>query len=391
MKLLFVCRGNPFAAPAGTEIFAGNLALELDRKGHEVHLIYEGKNSEKDLHLNKKHLKTHKLHLISIPYIRVLDFRRKCSAMVNSLMEKAEIDAIISFGSGTFGGHLFKEIKNLAKRPLLVYYAIDSMVAEYERSKPAFLRRGMIRLLEAWVQYREVIRSDNLSCRVADLVVASCKDTAQRMIKDYFLMPRKVKIVYFGIPDNFADGFKIHDTEVPTFLHVSTNPERKGTFYFLQALKILQDKYGVRVRGVIAGLEDSFYTNLAKTLDVNAFFLGEIPNDELKQYYAMCTALVSPSLSEGFCLPVIEAAMFRKPVIASKVGSLPDLVADGVNGFLTRPRDATLLAKRMYSLVTNELLRKCMSESAREAAEKFKISVVADEFVKVLQQHKDYT
>jgi len=369
-----VSRLDPFKSPSGTEIFAGNLALELTKQGHKVRLVYEGQGSSEAPTESVNGIEAHELHLTGIPYLRALHYRRKCAKVCIDLIRDSNIDAVISFGAGTFAGHIFKKIKRSAERPLLIYYAVDSMVAEYERSKPALLKRGITQRLKAWIWYKALIRSDKLSCNVADLVIASCKDTTNRIVKDYYVTPQKVKVVYFGVPDNYAEGFEIHDSEIPTFLHISTVPERKGTLYFLEALKILRDKYDLQVKGIIAGSRETFYVDLAKKLDIDVVFLGRIPNSELKQYYASCTALVSPSLSEGFCLPVVEAAMFSKPAIVTKAGSLPELVIDGENGFVVPVGDVSALLEKMYRMAVDDQLRKRLSEKSKKISQIFKIS-----------------
>lgn len=374
MHILFIVRCNPFKSPSGTEIFAGNLALELAKQGHKVELVYESQSSSGAPIESVEGIEAHGLQLIGIPYLRALHYRHKCVKVCIDLIRESNVDTVISFGAGTLAGYTFKKIKSLAERPFLIYYAVDSMVAEYERSKPALLNRGVTQRLKAWIWYKALIRSDKLSCNVADLVIASCKDTTHRIVEDYGVMPEKVKLVYFGLPDSYAEGFEIHDTQIPTFLHVSTVPERKGTLYFLEALKILQDKYNLRARGIIAGSKETFYVELAKKLDIDVVFLGRIPNNELKQYYASSTALVSPSLSEGFCLPVVEAAMFGKPAIVTEVGSLPELVTDGENGFVVPVADVSALSERMYILAVDDVLRKHLSENSKKFSQKFKIS-----------------
>lgn len=384
MRLLLICRGDPFATPAGTEIFVGNLAVELTKQGHEVDIVYEGPSSVGHAHLKSEKLELHGLQLIGIPYFRALHYRRKCSKVCIDLISKFNVDMVISFGAGTFAGHIFKRIQGSAEKPFLIYYAVDSMVAEYERSRLTLLKRGVTQRLKAWIWYNTLIHSDRLSCNVADLAIASCKDTANKIIKDYDMIPGKVKVVYFGVPDNYAEGFEIHDNEIPTFLHISTSPERKGTLHFLEALKILRDEYNLCVKGVVAGSRETFYVDLAKKLKVDVAFLGRIPNSELKKHYASCTALVSPSLSEGFCLPVVEAAMFSKPAIVTKAGSLPELVIEGENGFIVPVGDVSTLSERMYRIAVDNPLRTRLSEKSKKISQGFKISSTAKTFVATL-------
>jgi glycosyltransferase involved in cell wall biosynthesis len=379
-----VCWEDPFTFLSGTEIYFGNLAVELSKQGHTVHIVCVRKIGREVPHQLTENLMVHPLHPINIPYIRAFDFSRECANQCSELISELRIDTVIAVGSGTLPNYIFNRIKKLKRRPLLSYYAVDYMSAEYQRSKPTLRHRSVFKRLKIWIRYKALIGSDRSSCNTADLVLASCNDTAKGLIKDYHIPIEKVEVVYFGVPDDYGESLVIRESEIPTFFHVSTNPERKGTLYFIEALKVLQSKYNLRARGIIAGSKEPFYSKLVEKLGVDVSFIGKIPNSELKKYYAECTVLVSPSLSEGFCLPVIEAAMFNKPAIVTNTGSLPELVVDGENGFVVPVGDVAILAERMYQITVNEQLRKHMSEKAKQLSQKFKISNTAKALIEIL-------
>ncbi len=385
MKLLFITRHNPFTLDLGTPIFVRNLAKHLHNLGHDIEIVYGTTGSREHVPTFKPFgINCHAIKVSRIPYFRAMEFYHKGTLLINKILSQKDFDALVGFGAGVFFGRMVKGVENWKRKSSLIYYAIDSMTAEYERSKPALLKRGVTQRLKAWIWYRALIGSDRLSCDIANRVIASCKDTKNRIVKDYDVLPEKVKVVYFGLPDNYAEGLEINGSEIPIFLHISTSPERKGTLYFLQALKILQDKYNLRLKGVIAGSKETFYVRLARKLDVDVAFLGRIPNSELKQYYASCTALICPSLSEGFCLPVVEAAMFGKPAVVSGVGSLPELVSEGQNGFVVPVGDVLMLSERMYKLAVDNQLRKRLSEESKKNSQKFNISSTTETLVAAL-------
>ncbi|MCI6655110.1 MAG: glycosyltransferase family 4 protein, partial [Clostridium sp.] len=66
----------------------------------------------------------------------------------------------------------------------------------------------------------------------------------------------------------------------------------------------------------------------------NITFLGWIPHEELTAYYEACDAVIMPSRWEAFGLVAIEAMKYGKPVIVSNRGALPELVKEGVNGWI---------------------------------------------------------
>ena len=74
---------------------------------------------------------------------------------------------------------------------------------------------------------------------------------------------------------------------------------------------------------------------------------------------------VLPSYSEGVSLALLEAMAAGLPVIASRVGGLPEVVTDGENGLLVPPRDADALAAALTRLLADPSLARQLGENAR--------------------------
>ena len=70
----------------------------------------------------------------------------------------------------------------------------------------------------------------------------------------------------------------------------------------------------------------------------------------------------------GFVYALIEAMMAGLPVVATEVGGVPELVEDGVTGFLVPPRDPDALAEALQKLIANPELRRRMSQAGRKKA-----------------------
>jgi glycosyltransferase involved in cell wall biosynthesis len=101
-------------------------------------------------------------------------------------------------------------------------------------------------------------------------------------------------------------------------------------------------------------------------------FLGSVPHYEIPHLNAISDAFVVPSTDhETFCIAACEAMGCGRPVIATRVGGLPEVVRDGETGFLVPPGDAAALAERIAMLLGDGGLRQRMGEAARVSAEMF--------------------
>ena len=83
-------------------------------------------------------------------------------------------------------------------------------------------------------------------------------------------------------------------------------------------------------------------------------------------WYAICDAVVLTSVSEGTPVTIIEALAAGRPVVATRVGGVPDVVEEGETGFLVRPRDTHALAERLEILARDPERRATMGATGRE-------------------------
>jgi glycosyltransferase involved in cell wall biosynthesis len=102
----------------------------------------------------------------------------------------------------------------------------------------------------------------------------------------------------------------------------------------------------------------------------NVHMLGQLPQADVKNLIARSKLLIVPSLwYEGFPMVVVEAFAAGTPVVASRLGSLAEIVEDGVTGLHFTPGDAKDLAAKVAGLMKDEARRADMGERARAVFE----------------------
>ena len=155
-------------------------------------------------------------------------------------------------------------------------------------------------------------------------------------------------------------------------LFVGRLVERKGVAHLIEAIARL-GSLGPRLEIVGEGPERPGLEALAERLGVadRVVFRGKIPPDELQASYARAAVCVLPSVldargdTEGLGVVLLEAMNHATPVIASRVGGIPDVVEDGVSGLLVPPGDAAALAAAVRRLRDDPDLARRLGEGGR--------------------------
>jgi len=138
--------------------------------------------------------------------------------------------------------------------------------------------------------------------------------------------------------------------------------ERKGLPYLIEAMGLLPPGLHVRLDIVGAGDQRPLLEKLVRDrgLTDRVFFLGRIPYEELAELYARCDAFVLPAIvdsrgdTEGLGVVLVEAMSYQKPVIATNVGGIPDIVHHNETGILVEQRDPQALAQAIEAVLSDE-------------------------------------
>lgn len=161
----------------------------------------------------------------------------------------------------------------------------------------------------------------------------------------------------------------------PVIGSVARLSDRKGMPYLLDALKLLQDA-GRRFSCLIVGGGGSASEEKIVLLKRRAEYLGLTPRlvftglrQDIPELLSLFDCFVLPSLDEGLGRSLVEAMAAGKPVVASRVGGIPEAVEDGKTGILVPPGDARALANALAAVLDNPERALEMGRRGRERAE----------------------
>ncbi len=212
--------------------------------------------------------------------------------------------------------------------------------------------------------YRWMVRSN---LRSADFITATSHMLAsatQKLLGDRV----EISVIPFGVDTNmFVPRSNNHDQFVVGI--VKTLEKKYGVEYLIRAFaKVCRSYPGIKLLIVGGGSLLEELKQLTQFLGIShcTTFTGAVPHSTIPDYLQEMDIFVVSSISESFGVAAIEASAAALPVIASRIGGLPEVVIDGQTGFLVKVRDIDAIAARIELLITNPELRYRMGEAGRQ-------------------------
>ncbi len=318
------------------------LKYQSDNLGSEhIHALMP--ESQADFLTNSGKISLHKFNDKSSRLGKVLKIRQNFGQLINS--HNFDIVHI----HGTFAGiavRLFFGWKK--KRPKLVYcahgWAFDRESAPWKNRTIGFVER----LLSYW----------------SDVIVCISDHDYQSAVR--VGIPKEKIVTIKNAISRSVESWG--DVEWPEgkrrFLFVGRFDRQKGMDLFVEAM------HQIGTEGFAYAIGDASVGDLAKlNLPENVKITGWLPRNVVQSYFETCDVFVMPSRWEGFGLSALEAMRAGRPVIASRVGGLPELVVDGNNGILITPNSVDELVKAMQSISAQDVVD--MGRESRQRFENF--------------------
>ncbi|MCI8725931.1 MAG: glycosyltransferase family 4 protein [Hungatella sp.] len=204
---------------------------------------------------------------------------------------------------------------------------------------------------------------------------------------DLFITPSaftREKLIEGGVADDrivhiptFIDSQKVTPcySHEPYFLFSGRVAKQKGTIYAIQAMNRLKNSgYVLKITGTLSGTKEDEalrqYIN-DNHLEDKIVFTGFLKGKELEELIAHAACIVCPAIwYENMPNTVLEAYAYGKPVVASRLGSLTEIVEDKKTGFLFEPKNSHELSEILKRFMDDETLSEQMGREARKKCER---------------------
>jgi glycosyltransferase involved in cell wall biosynthesis len=219
-----------------------------------------------------------------------------------------------------------------------------------------------------------------LACRMADAVIANAAAVAAHTEREFGVAPEKLHVIPNGIDVAQFDlqAFRTPDPLLPAgdvatprvCMVGSMHLPDKGHADLLEAASILKAR-GVRAQYLLVsdGALRQPLEEKARALGLadDVVFLGR--RADVPSVLVRCDVVAHPSWAEGFPNAVLEAMCAARPVVATRVGGIPEVMADGVHGLVIEPRRPAELASALEKLLANPLAAHVMGLRGRQHVE----------------------
>jgi phosphatidyl-myo-inositol dimannoside synthase len=292
-------------------------------------------------------------------------------------------------------------LKAARRKPVLVIAThpnfapmIRSMHVVAPRMKSIICTHGV----EVWEPLPRIRRG---ALQRATLILAPSRSTADYVISAQKVAREKVRVLPWALDPDFetrvAGTSSSHlPAEFPegrVILSVGRweSTERyKGMDTLIQAMPRLLLRWpDLQLVLIGTGDDQQWLVNMARDSGVqrHVHFLTQIPYSEISACYAAAELFALPSRGEGFGFVYLEAMARGKPVIAGAHGGAPEVVQDGVTGYVVQHGDPVQLATSIDALLCNPELAREMGQRGRERVEnEYRFPVFAKAFKKILRE-----
>ena len=127
--------------------------------------------------------------------------------------------------------------------------------------------------------------------------------------------------------------------------------------------------------------------DFSESLPSNVLLLQSLPHEAIMSAWSRCTIALVPSIClESFGIVALEAMAMGRPVVASCIGGLPDVIVDGETGFLVPPGDCRALRQAIQRLLDDAALRERMGNLAKQRILEFQARTVVPRIEQIYQE-----
>lgn len=296
-------------------------------------------------------------------------------------------------------------------RPKIIHIHICSFFSFYRSSIDIIMAKLLLRKIIVHIHGGYFDQFYNSSNQLGKYYIKSILNAANVVIvlseywEDFFshvLNKNKITIVKNGV--NISDYKKIGRKRLGNsqnkskyceninLLYIGGVSKNKGIMDLIVAVLKLKNK-SLKFNMNLVGpeIEDGVLEQIENFCKINKLFeiiniKGTLIGKEKNEVYKDATIFILPSYAEGLPITIIEAMACGLPIISSKVGGIPEVIKENINGFLIDPGDVDMLTERIEFLIKNKNIREDMGKNnLAEAISNYDFKIVVEKLERIYE------
>jgi len=336
----------------GSGVVATEIGKSLATRGHDVHIL--SPSLPPRLIGFEDHVTFHEVYASPYPLFEAAPITIALASKMADVADRHQLDII----------HAHYAIPH-ASAALLAQMALDGKVKVVTT-----LHGTDITIVGSDHSYLPMVK---LAIRASNAVTVVSEYLRQETIRT-FGVNRHIDVVY-----NFASPPRIdenaHDCRswlspdrAPVLTHISNFRPVKRVMDVMRVFKAVRSEHPCKLIMVGDGPDRFEAENYAQEaqIDADVRFTGK--QIDIASVMASTDIFLLPSATESFGLAALEAMSYGIPVVASRVGGIPEVIRDGLDGCLAEVGDIEAMARHVIQLITNPKRRHEMGRSAKERA-----------------------
>lgn len=387
----------------GMDLHGKHLLEGIAKKGHKVTVIstkhLDGKEYEEINGIKIHYLK----HTTSGSPRR--GWKKQSISKFKEITKKEVFDIILSQSIAGYG--VAKIARRMGIPFITIMHGYEAMVFRSSLNQVMNLKKGYFSLFRSFFSsvYCSLFQEIPILMK-SSVIIAVSNNVAKVIGQRPFIDRDKIKVISYGIDLKLFKFSKeerekarlklnIHNHE-RVVLFLSLLSKQKGTDVAIKAFnELAQNNNNIKL--IVAGdgeyLEEAKLLVKSLNLESRVIFTGFVRNKEAPKYYNLSDVFIFPTLRlESFGIVIAEAMACGIPVIASRIGSIPDVISDRINGVLFHPGDFIELAKQINLLLNDQQFSAIIVQNAqKKAMERFGLDRMIEETLKVFvlaKKHK---
>lgn len=201
--------------------------------------------------------------------------------------------------------------------------------------------------------------------------------TKQEVLKHLHYDPAKIEVVYCTVSPEFIASPYVFNRDYPTILQV-------GTKYNKNIERVAAALCGVRCRLVLVGELSARHVRVLREYGIDFENRVDVHRDELPSLYQHADLVMFASLYEGFGLPIVEANAVGRPVVTSRLASMPEVGADAA--CYVDPYDAASIRAGVERICEDEAYRQQLIRNGFRNVERFRAPIIARQFAELYRR-----